>query len=252
MLKNSEVVSTNVNILLVEDCPDSQEIFRHALKKIGANIVCANNGKECVDLALSALGDKKGFDVILMDLQMPVMDGLCATRALRKEGYNLPILAMTARSGPNDSKESENAGFDGHISKLTGMGSLVSEVKKQIFRKKTVEIEMPVLPLVPQFLRDNPSYAEIALSSLNTLEKKIHQLHELIVEEDFAGVKDITYQFGNLSLYGYSQFSQLINQIQLAAENDESDALKVKFETLERAAKAIIAGIPQLKKISQL
>lgn len=252
MYNQDSSVDQKVNILLVEDCPDSRAIFEQVLKKIGANITCAENGRECVDLALNALNCNHGFDVILMDIQMPVMYGNTAARSLRDNGYNLPILAMTAKLGPNDKRESELAGFDGHISKLTGMNGLISEVQKQLLKSKTVEIEMPVLPLVPQFLRENPNYAEFALSSISTLENKIEKVKSLIDEHDFEGIKELMYQFGNLSLYGYSQFSHIVSQIQISADNKELNSLESKYELLKRSSKAIIAGIPQLRKISNL
>lgn len=252
MFRNEGLIARDCNILLVEDCSDSQEIFTHVLRKIGANITWAKNGKECVELAIDALEKNKGFDVILMDIQMPIMDGHTAARTLRQSGYKLPILAMTARSGPNDKEESEKAGCDGHISKLSGMNGLISEVKKQIHKSKTFDIEIPVLPLVPQFLRDNPSYAELALVVISNLDTKIVNLKKMILEADYSGIKEISNQLGNLSLYGYSQFSSIINEIQLFAEKQDQSGIEHKVEVLERSAKAIIAGIPQLKKAASL
>ena len=238
------------NILLVEDCPDSQEIFSHVLKKIGAKVTHAANGKECVDIALKALDNNSAFDVILMDLQMPIMDGHSAARTLRQKGYKLPILAMTARSGPDDSNASMVAGCDGHISKLAGMNSLISEVKKQIYKSKTVEVEMPVLPLVPQFLRDNPSYAEFALHAIESIGSNLEKLNQFVKDSNFEGIKLLGNQLGKLSLYGYSHFSNLANDIQLAAEKKEKAQIDHKVEQICRSFKAIVAGVPQLKKMT--
>jgi CheY-like chemotaxis protein len=237
------------NILVVEDCKDSQEIFCEVLKKIGATTTCASNGEEGVNLALSALKNHKEFDVIVMDIQMPIMDGHSAARKLRESGYTLPIISMTARSGPNDVDESLAAGCNSHISKLSGMKGLLSAVEKEINKSRLSNFDMPVLPLVPQCLRDNPEYAALALSFLSTLEEKIQHLHESIQNEKYQDIIDLTYYLGNLSMYGYTQFSMIINQIQLAAENKNLENLKEKINSLDRSVKAIIAGIPQIKKI---
>jgi signal transduction histidine kinase len=90
-------------ILLVEDGPDNQRLIAHLLRKAGAEISLASNGKEGMEEGLATLpawsrqGEepKKPYDVILMDMQMPVMDGYQATRRLREAGYRAPIIALT-------------------------------------------------------------------------------------------------------------------------------------------------------------
>jgi CheY-like chemotaxis protein len=73
-------------ILLVEDGLDNQQLIPHVLRKAGAEVSVAENGQVAVDLALAAEEAECAFDIILMDIQMPVMDGHEATRQLRKTG----------------------------------------------------------------------------------------------------------------------------------------------------------------------
>ncbi len=80
-------------VLLVEDGPDNQRLISYLLKKAGAEVLIATNGAEGVKAAEQAVTDGRPFDVILMDMQMPVMDGYTATRTLRDHGY-------TGRSSP--------------------------------------------------------------------------------------------------------------------------------------------------------
>jgi len=107
----------NCRILLAEDGPDNQRLISFILYKAGAEVTVAENGKVAVDLALASLRDNNPFDVIVMDMQMPVMDGYEATRILRNTGYKKPIVALTAQAMLEDHKNCINAGCDAYLSK---------------------------------------------------------------------------------------------------------------------------------------
>lgn len=240
-----------INILLAEDCKDSQEIFCEVLKKTGADITCVNNGKECLDAALEDEKTSSKFDLIVMDVQMPIMDGHTTARTLRENGFRKPIISMTARSGPNDSEDSKNAGCTSHVSKLSGMKGLLSAVEKEISNIKKSSIELPVLPLVPETLRENTEYAKLALNFISTLDSKIQELENLIEYKDFTNIISLTYALGNISMYGYTKFSMIINEIQLAAEKNDIEKVKSKFKLLLQEKRAIIEGVPYIKKIAR-
>ncbi len=239
-----------INILLAEDCKDSQEIFCQVLKKTGAEITCVNNGKECLDLALNAKNQKKEFDLIVMDVQMPIMDGHTTAKTLREKGFSQPIISMTARSGPNDDQESKAAGCTSHISKLSGMKGLLAAVEKELSGIKQKSFDLPVLPLIPEVIRENTQYAELALNFLSTLDEKVSLLESFIQKEDFENIISTTYQLGNISMYGYTQFSLIVNEIQLAAENKEIMTVRAKITSLKRAKRSVLEGIPFIKKIA--
>ena len=106
---------TALKVMLVEDNLVNQILCRTILKKIGHTVVVANHGQEALDL----LGTQR-WDVILMDMQMPVMDGLEATRAIRAlelPGQRTPIVAMTANAMETDRQLCLDAGMDDYLSK---------------------------------------------------------------------------------------------------------------------------------------
>lgn len=104
------------NVLLAEDNPVNQDMVVEMLKIIGVSVKVVNNGQE----ALDAL-DKEAFDLVLMDCQMPVLDGLAATRKIRESesggASRLPIIALTANAMQGDRETCINAGMDQYLSK---------------------------------------------------------------------------------------------------------------------------------------
>ncbi|NRB39630.1 MAG: response regulator, partial [Pseudomonadales bacterium] len=101
-------------ILLVEDNVFNQQVAEEILHESGIVITIANNGEECL-----ACLEKSSFDLILMDIQMPVMDGYTAIKEIRKQDRwkNLPVIAMTAHAMAEDREKSSNAGMNEHVSK---------------------------------------------------------------------------------------------------------------------------------------
>ncbi|WP_440905866.1 response regulator [Catenovulum sp. SX2] len=105
---------SSANILLVEDNLTNQLVAVEFLKGLNANVVIANTGLEAVELF-----NKREFDIILMDLQMPVMGGVEATKQIRNtnKGEHVPILAMSAATMPEDIKAAREAGVNDHLAK---------------------------------------------------------------------------------------------------------------------------------------
>jgi len=119
-----------LRVLLVEDHPINQEIALRLLHGRGAEVELAANGQECLD-RLQARG-ADAYDVVLMDLQMPVLDGLSATRRLRRlPGFEtLPVLAMTAHALAEERAACMAAGMQGHIAKPLDVARLVRELQR--------------------------------------------------------------------------------------------------------------------------
>ncbi|NRR30180.1 response regulator [Oxalobacteraceae bacterium] len=120
-------------LLLVEDNNMNQELALDLLRSANIEVVIANNGQEALDI----LGQDGGFDGVLMDCQMPVMDGYTATRELRKNPAfkDLPIIAMTANAMAGDREKVLEAGMWDHIAKPLNVGLMFSTIAKWLKTK---------------------------------------------------------------------------------------------------------------------
>jgi signal transduction histidine kinase/ActR/RegA family two-component response regulator len=117
----------DTRILLAEDAQDNQQLLLHFLKKSGAVVTLAENGEEAYKSAMAAMQAHKPYDVILMDMQMPVLDGYSATRMLRNAGYSAPILALTANALAHDRANCLAAGCDEYLTKPINPEKLILE-----------------------------------------------------------------------------------------------------------------------------
>lgn len=117
-----------VRVLLAEDGLDNQRLFTRILHLAAAEVVVAENGEEAVAKAREAESAGTPFDIILMDMQMPLLDGYSATGRLRSSGYRRPIIALTAHALADDRQRCLAAGCDDYVAKPVQFDRLVAVV----------------------------------------------------------------------------------------------------------------------------
>lgn len=127
----------DIRVLLVEDNEINGEIASEMLRELKVNVDLVTNGKECIDALLEK--DAGYYDLVLMDIQMPVMDGYEATRIIRrfsdKDKRLIPVIAMTANAFEEDKQKAFQSGMNGHLAKPVEMRHLIQALKSAIGKK---------------------------------------------------------------------------------------------------------------------
>lgn len=133
---SSEVTSVDITenqyykILITDDEPINQEVIKGILTNLGFQVDTADNGQQAFDKVLQ--GGTSHYDLILMDIQMPGMDGYETTRRIRQLGINIPIVALSAHASSQASQASLDAGMNGYLSKPVQMDKLNRTLSKYL------------------------------------------------------------------------------------------------------------------------
>jgi len=191
----TEVGSRALKILVAEDNAVNQLVVSRILEKRGHTVILVENGKE----AVHAL-DRDIFDIVLMDVQMPEMDGLEATKAIRKgeseRGTRIPIIALTAHAMKGDRDQCLKAGMDGYVSKPIKPEELFQAIERQASGSEGVEEKgsdttpsgggevFDWAALLERFERDKTLCHELLGIFLEDTPSKLHKLRQAIEDND--------------------------------------------------------------------
>ena len=170
-----------MRLLLVEDNAVNQKLAVRLLEKMGNRVSLAVNGKEATEMV-----ERQDFDVILMDIQMPVMGGLEATRIIRAANNprirKLPIIAMTANAMAGDAQKYLEAGMDGYVSKPIDKELLKSELERFAERAKNQTIEAPAPTLLTAQVAAKAPSVDEQIFNFNELLERVDNDRDLMRE----------------------------------------------------------------------
>jgi CheY-like chemotaxis protein len=236
-------------VLLVEDNEINQQVAKEILEGGGLNVTLANNGQE----ALEAVKESE-YDAVLMDVQMPVMDGYKATRAIRKDKRfkELPIIAMTAHAMAGDREKSLKAGMNDHVSKPIDPMELYRTLEKWIGRppEEVSGVEGREEEVTETAIaEDTAKFPE--LDGINVDEglkrllgnKKTYQRILLRFREDFQDAADTIK--GLVSEEKYDEAGILAHSLKGAGGNIGAEKLQGAAEALEMWFKDGKKGLPE-------
>ncbi|MGI6783121.1 MAG: ATP-binding protein [Aminivibrio sp.] len=212
-----------VNLLLVEDNPLNQQVAAELLERSGAEVAVAGDGQAAIDAVKAA---KRLFDVILMDIQMPGMDGYRAASCLREElGVTAPILALSANTGASDRAASLAAGMNDHIAKPVDMVKLIAAIREHC----PVAGESPAPDSAPAAAYDAPAPVEAA------------EPHSMPSLEGFDLAAALARLDGDTALYqmvalGFIEYESMISGAREALESGDREKARREVHTLKSVA----------------
>jgi CheY-like chemotaxis protein len=234
---------SGVRILLVEDGATNRKLISLVLSRAGAEVATAENGEIGVNRARA-----QKFDVILMDMQMPVMDGYQATAALRRDGLQIPIIALTANSMKGDAEHCLAAGCSGFLSKpidcdrlLNGVAQALGDVAPSGGEAAACkEAESSLTPLTSSLPMDDPDFVEIVREFVLRLQPRVEEMRLLASAGDLNAVASLAHWLKGAG--GTAGFRELmVSGADLEEKARSGDAVGVVAE-LDRVA-ALVARI---------
>jgi signal transduction histidine kinase/DNA-binding response OmpR family regulator len=225
-------------VLLAEDGLFNQRVFRFYLESIGAEVVSAENGVLAVAAVEAAEAAGKPFDVILLDMQMPELDGYGAAQKIREEGYLTPIIALTAHAMAGDREKCLDAGCSDYLAKPVDRLVLLKKVSTYLRRKpdtsEPTEADLHSVATDPMILEHLPLFIE-------TLIAQIAMLKTALTAADTKGVLRVLHQLkGSATVCGFPKVSALakLGESNVIAQNG-IDAARSEIDTLLRLIEAV-------------
>ena len=242
-------------ILLVEDGEINRKLVRIMLERAGATVTTAENGWVGVELAM-----KRDFDLIIMDMQMPVMDGYTATEKLRSHGLTTPILALTAHAMKGDEEKCLASGCTAYLTKpiqgeqlLTSLNEYLPEGRPET--EPQVDNERSGLTHARQSSRteflsslplDNPLYQEIVQEFVDFLGDHVNQMRNAFANEDFEHLADLAHALkGAGGTAGFDVLTDPATKLQQSARSSHVDEITQVLQELSELT-ARITATPQV------
>jgi len=250
-------------VLIAEDAPANQKLILILLRKVGLEPVLVEDGKQAVEAATG-----QSFDLIFMDMQMPVMNGYEATEALRRKGITTPIVALTANAMQGDEEKCLAAGCDGYLSKPIGQDKLHKVLARYLSAPsgKSVTTTENKSNSCPQdtSTETNPAtgdriraiidwqalievcdeedvIAEITASISEDTPRSMEMVLEAIRERDFAKLELYAHRIkGATATIGAKTVSQIAAELEQAGKNEDLEIAQSLIEQVQAEVDSLL------------
>lgn len=240
-----------VDVLLVEDGESNRKLISLVLREAGAKVMTAENGQIGVDLALTTPAN-----LVLMDMQMPVMDGYTATTLLRQKGVRTPIIALTAHAMTGDEEKCRAAGCSGYVTKpidgdllvrtiATTLGITIDKSSQDTARipasasqaspaasgptsSASLRLEPTDAPLFSTLATQNPDYYEIVAGFIPRLQEQLVAMQEALHARNLPELGRLAHWLkGAAGTVGFPAFTQPAKRLAALVKNQQYDEIEI-------------------------
>ncbi len=234
-------------VLVVDDGEENRELLKIVLGDAGLQVEVAENGRVGADKALA-----QAFDVILMDMRMPVMDGRAATSLLREKGLQTPIIALTANAMKGFEKECLEVGCTGYLTKPIDVDGLIEKLAdllggeraqaRETEDSEAASRDTPAQPPVVSSLADgNPRFQAIIQRFVVRLENRLGEIARARESRDFEELASLAHWLkGSAGTVGFDAFTEPAQALEALSEDRDEDGIDLVILELRRLAAAIV------------
>ena len=256
-------------VLVADDGESNRNLVKLVLSRAGVDVDLAEDGRQAVDLAL-----REPYDAILMDMQMPVMDGYTATAKLRESNYEHPIIALTAHAMQGDEEKCRTAGCSGFMTKPINIDRLLATMAEVLGQepasggsKRTdvgiderpdspkpqcptvddtgdvsdIESADDGVPIVCSFPMEDTEFREIANEFIRRLNEKLDEARAAWACRDLVELRGLAHWIrGSGGTAGFDAFTEAGQQLEAATESGRADKIERALNQLLQMAKRTV------------
>jgi PAS domain S-box-containing protein len=252
-------VFPSAQILVVDDGQENREFVRVVLEGYGLTIDEAENGLMALEMATDT-----DYDLILMDVQMPKMDGLTATKELRSRGVKTPIIALTANAMKGFEQELSNAGYTDFLGKPIDLDLFLSTLASLLHANPTDEsfpdsstsgTPQPTpstlegtAPITSRLGQNNPKFANVISRFVNRLEEQLPAMDEAFQARDFEAMAKLAHWLkGAGGTVGFDVFYEPSKELEKAAKAMDLTTIEQQLQRIHGlAGRIVIDGQPAI------
>ena len=245
-----------LRFLLAEDNPVNQRLAVRILEKRGHTVVVAGNGKE----AMVAL-DRERFDAVLMDVQMPKVDGFEATTMIRElektSGRHIPIVAMTAHAMAGDRERCLASGMDAYISKPLDAAKLLQLIESVVPAPAATDaVDAPEMVFdfslaLSQMDNDRELFAEVAGLFLRDAGEMTSRIEEAIQNHDATALMRSAHKFkSSVGIFGAEEAQHLLEQLENMGDRNQLNGAAAAFERLSLILARLTNALAEFKELA--
>lgn len=236
----------NSTILVVDDGDENRELLEVVLADVGINVISAENGQVALD-QLSA----NNVDIVLMDVQMPTMDGYTAAGLMRDRNYTLPVIAMTADAMVGAEQKCLDAGYSEYMAKPVNIDRLINRLAELLEGKQVAKADLDELPIlekraandsstcdgdkiVSSLVASNPKFREIVEKFVVRLGEQLTAIDNAWEIRDYAELKSLGHWLkGSSGTVGFDQFVEPARLFEQFAMDQNDEKIPDAIDTIK-------------------
>ena len=250
--ERTDWILPSAQILVVDDGPENREFIKVVLEGYDLTIHEARNGREAVEMASAS-----HYDLILMDVQMPEMDGFSATRMLRNRGLQIPIIALTANAMKGFEQELFDAGYTEYLTKpidldrfMAKLAELLNGEVNQHMHDESIMSDTPqnstsdsedTSPIVSRLSLNSSKFSKVIARFVNRFEEQLPAMDEALQAKDFEGLAKLGHWLkGAGGTVGFDVFYEPASELESAAKAQDLEAAEQQLQQIHRLAARIV------------